>query len=407
MAPTAITRRRAMRLIGAIAAGGIAVGCGSSVGDRGAPRGRPKVPPLRVGLVVPRSGVYASLGTDMERGWDLWLEQHGHSIGGLDVDTTVADEGDQPDVGVAAVQHALDRDVDVLVGVVSSPVALGAVTLVEEARKLFVIANAGADQITGVARSSPYIWRTSFTNSQVSRPLGAHMAGLPEIRDAVFAIAPDYAAGPQAIAGFKAGFGADRDLAGERLTPFTATHDFHPYLTHIRATGARAVFCFYAGAEAVSFVAQFAELGLADGIALYASGFLTEGGVLQAQGTAAIGIRTSLHYSTELTNPANTAFVDAYTGRYGELPTVFAVQAWDAALVLDRAVAGADELSGDALAASMARAPEVRDSPRGPWRFEHQSPRQRFHLREVRRGDGRTLVNAIAGDLGVAGPAGP
>ena len=53
--------------------------------------------PVRVGLVLPQSGVYAPLGADMQRGWDLWLAQHRGTLGGREVVAVVADEGEGPD----------------------------------------------------------------------------------------------------------------------------------------------------------------------------------------------------------------------------------------------------------------------------------------------------------------------
>ena len=46
------------------------------------------------------------------------------------------------------------------------------------------------------------------------------------------------------------------------------------------------------------------------------------------------------------------------------------------------------------------------DSPRGPWTFENQTPKQNVYLRKV-QDVGGTPVNAVLYDLGVAGqPAG-
>ena len=65
---------------------------------------------------------------------------------------------------------------------------------------------------------------------------------------------------------------------------------------------------------------------------LFGSGFLTEGGVLAAQGDAAVGVTTALHYSTELDNPANKAFVKAWHEKYGpdDYPDFESANAWDA-----------------------------------------------------------------------------
>jgi branched-chain amino acid transport system substrate-binding protein len=188
-------------------------------------------------------------------------------------------------------------------------------------------------------------------------------------------------------------------VVGERKPPFGQTQDYQPFIGAIQASGAEVTYCFFAGAEAVSFVRQYAQF--AARIPLYGSGFLTEGGVLAAQGDAALGVYTTLHYSTELDNPANAEFKSACQSTYNKPPTVYAVQTWDAASVLDRALRRATGLGGDALAAAFGSIGAIDDSPRGSWSFDGQSPKQTFYLRKVeKRGDG--LVNAVVQDLGAS-----
>jgi branched-chain amino acid transport system substrate-binding protein len=352
--------------------------------------------------VIPQSGVYAPLGEDMKAGWDLWLERNGGKIGGREVQTVVVDEGEGPDTGVPAVQKVLNEDrVDAVVGIVNSATALGSVEVVDGAKKLLIVANAGADSLTG---SSKYIWRSSFTNGQVAYAVGKHLATTPEGKKGVYAMAADYAAGEEAIAGFKKGFeeGGGK-LVGEAKTPFGTTQDFQPFLAKARSADPGAVFVFYAGAEAVSFVKQYDEFGLSKRVPLYGSGFLTEGGVLTAQGDAADGVHTALHYTTALDNPANSEFAQAYEAKTGEPPTVYAVQTWDAAAVLDRAAKSAGALDGDSLADAMGKLGEITDSPRGTWKFEQQSPVQEMYLREV-RAEGDAVTNAVVESLGQIPP---
>jgi branched-chain amino acid transport system substrate-binding protein len=156
------------------------------------------------------------------------------------------------------------------------------------------------------------------------------------------------------------------------------------------------VFAFFSGAEAVTFVKQYKEFGLADRIALYGTGYLTEGSALRAEGDAALGIQTGLHYSTELDTPTNKAFVAAYQARYGVSPTAFAVAGYDAAQALDRSLAGAT--SGTDVVAGLSRTGVI-DSPRGPWHFsETHNPVQQYYLREV-QAKGGVAVNAVVADL--------
>jgi branched-chain amino acid transport system substrate-binding protein len=388
-------------LLGAAATVPALAACGSSLGGgSAAPTGAGAARAIKVGLVVPKSGVYAALGTDMQAGWELWLAQHGGRFGDVTVETVVADEGETPQTGQPAVQKVLQSDgVDVVVGIVNSATALGVANQFTESKKLLIVTNAGAADVTGKART-PYIWRTSFANAQVSAAMGQHLAA-SGFKDGVFAIAPDYAAGSEVISGFTKAFEAGGGkVVGTAKPAFGKTSDYQPFLTQIQQSGAKATFCFFSGSEAITFVKQYAQFGLAPAIPLYGSGFLTEGSVLKQQGAAALGVQTTLHYSDQLDNPANRAFVEAYAkANNGASPSVFSVQTYDAANVLDRALKTASGTDGDALSKALGGIGTVDDSPRGPWTFDGQNPRQTLYLRTV-QDKGGTLVNAIVQDLG-------
>jgi branched-chain amino acid transport system substrate-binding protein len=377
------------------ACGGGSLGGDSGSGSSGGAGGGA----IKVGLVIPQAGVYTPLGVDMQNGWQLWLDQNGGKMGDHTVTTVTADEGEGPDTGVPAIQGLLQNEqVDVVVGIVNSATALGAAAQFAEAKKLLLISNAGAVAITGEARS-PYVWRTSFTNAQNSAAMGEHLA--KEGVGPVYIMAPDYAAGQENVVAFtKAYEGGGGTLAGQALTPFGTTQDFQPFLSGVQAAGAGAVFCFYSGGEAVTFVKQYDQFGLKATTPLYGSGFLTEGSVLQGQGASAVGVQTALHYSTEIDNEANAAFVQAYQDAYDVLPTCFAMATYDAANVLSRALAEAADTSGDALSGALEGLGEIDDSPRGPWTFSDQNPEQTIYLREVRL-EGSTPINAVVSELGV------
>ncbi|WP_248963836.1 ABC transporter substrate-binding protein [Sphaerisporangium perillae] len=352
--------------------------------------------PVKIGLLVPLSGVYAQLGQDMRDGFKLYLDQHGGKLGGHTVDVVTADEGEGPQTGVPAAQKLVNQDhVSAVAGVVNSATALGLRDFFDESKVPLLVANAGADDITG-ARKSLYVWRTSFANGKVAGALGPTV--VKEASGPVYLIAADYAAGREMVAGFRKTFvAAGGKVAGEEYSPFGKTQDYQPFLSKIRTSGAKAVFAFYAGAEAVSFVKQYQQFGLADRIPLYGTGFLTEGGALAAQGKAAVGVKTSLHYSTELNTPRNTEFVAAYSKAYSKSPTVYAVQAYDTAAVLDKALAKAS--GGEKLATALTGVGPI-DSPRGRWSFDaDHDAQQQYYLREVRAGSGDTFVNAVVGDL--------
>lgn len=354
--------------------------------------------PIAIGLVVPVSGVYAPLGEDMTNGFKLYLDQHGGKLGGKQIELKTSDEGEGPQTGVPAATKLVTQDKAVAVaGIVNSATALGARNVFVESKVPLVIVNAGANDVT--AGASPYIWRTSFTNNDVAAALGAEVAEQAK-GGSVYLIAPDYAAGKEQIGGFKKAFeAAGGKVAGESYTPFGTTKDFQPYLSKVKSSGAKAVFCFYSGAEAVGFVTQYEQFGLTPDIPLYATGFLTEGAVLKAQGKAALGTQTSLHYSDQIDTPKNKEFVAAYQAAYKEPPTVFAVQAYDAAAVLDKAIAKAAAPTGEAIAKALGEVGPI-DSPRGQWSFDaDHDPAQPYYLRKVEERSG-AFVNVVVKPLG-------
>jgi branched-chain amino acid transport system substrate-binding protein len=368
-------------------------GCSSALSDSSGSAGDASGS-LKVGLLVPTSGVYAALGADMKNGFDLYLEQHGNKLGGHAIQIYQADEGAGPETGVPAATKLVQQDrVNAVVGVVNSAVALGVRNTFVEAKVPLIIANAGADALT--AAPSPYVWRTSFSNGAVNAAMGADVAKNTAGKS-VYLLAPDYAAGHEQIAGFKKTFvAAGGKVAGERYSPFGTTQDFQPYLSAAQQSGASAIYAFYAGAEAVAFVKQYKAFGLSAKLPLYGPGFLTEGGVLAAEGDAALGVQTGLQYSNQLATPANKAFVTAYQNAYHVLPSTYAVQAYDAAAVLDKAAANG---GGSALANALGSVGTV-DSPRGPWHFNtHHDPVQQYYLRKVERVHGQ-FANVVVGPL--------
>jgi branched-chain amino acid transport system substrate-binding protein len=217
-------------------------------------------------------------------------------------------------------------------------------------------------------------------------------------------LAADYQAGIDEISGFKKSFlPAGGEVAAEKYTPFPTTTNFQPYLANIQKSDAAAAFVFYAGGAAVDFVKQYEQFGLAGDIPLYAPGFLTEGGVLGAQGDAAAGVFTSMNYSADLDNPVNEQFAPAYEEAYGGPPTTYAMASYDAAQVLGKAIeAASDELTSETLNAAIGEVGEI-ESPRGTWRFnEIGTPIQMWYLREVQQAGGG-FANVVVDELGVLG----
>ncbi|HEY0812442.1 MAG TPA: ABC transporter substrate-binding protein [Pseudonocardia sp.] len=390
-----ISRRR---LLGMLAAGSAVAACGdAAVPGLNAP---PAAVHVRIGVVWPQAGPNAPFGTDLKRGWDLWLQQNGGKLGQYVADVVTADEGTSPQSATAAVQRLLQNDkVDIVVGLIDSAATLAVIPLMNAAKKVLLVAGASAIDITRGA-GSVYVWRTSYSDPQMAAPMGAQLAQAA-VRDAVFVVAPADDEGTATIAAFQTAFQSGGGVVVGTGRPVAGNTDYGRIFTQIQRARAKATFCALSPADGAEFVAQYAQAGLSGPVPLYGSGPITEA-ALDKDGQAALGVQTTLHYSDQVAIAANTKFVAAYRTAYNAGPTCFSVQGYDAGNVLDAALAqDGMQFNGDSVTDQLGQGARY-DSPRGKWKFDEQGPLQDVYLRKVQNVGG-ALVNAVLFDLGPAG----
>ena len=246
--------------------------------------------PIKVGVLLPSSGVYAGLGNDQTLGLELGFDDFGREVAGRPVELIYADTESKPGAGLAQVKKLVLRDrVDVLVGIISSAVAAAVRDFVHGAQVPLIVSNAGNDDLTG-AQCSPWVLRSSFSNSQISREMGPWMADAGYRN--VFLMAFDYAAGHQAMQAFRRGFAAaGGTVVGEAYPPLGETEDFGPYLAKVKAADPDAAYVFFAGGPAIKFVKEWAAFGLKGQVQLAGAGWLTSALYVDAQGKDAEGDR--------------------------------------------------------------------------------------------------------------------
>ena len=344
---------------------------------------------LRVGLMLPYTGTFAQLGVAIENGFRLAVDEQGGKLGGREIEYFKVDDESEPAKGIENANKLVQRDkVDVLIGTVHSGVQMGIHKVARDSGVLCLIPNAGVHMATR-AQCAPNVFRTSFSNSQPTRALGAAMVAKGHKR-AVW-ITWKYAAGDEAFEGFKEGYlAAGGTIIKELGLPFPNV-EFQALLTEIAALKPDAVACFFAGGASAKFMIDYAAAGLKDKIPLYGSGFLTEG-MLDAAGPAAEGVMTTLHYGDSIETPRNKAFRLAYAKTFKLQPDVYAVQGYDTGLLL---IKGANAVKGDlnkkpALYKALESA--TIDSPRGKWTMsKSHNPIQDIYLRVVQNKENKVI----------------
>ncbi|MEY3605345.1 MAG: hypothetical protein RIQ49_2377 [Pseudomonadota bacterium] len=250
---------------------------------------------LKVGLMLPYTGTFAALGTAIENGFRLHLNEQGGKLGGREVELVKVDDESDPAKATDNVNKLIKRDnVDVLIGTVHSGVAMAMAKVAKDSGTILIVPNAGADAVTG-PMCAPNIFRSSFSNWQPGYAMGEVMAKKGHKR--VVTITWKYAAGDESVRGFKEAYEKGGGKVIKELSLPFPNVEFQALLTEIAATKPDAVYTFFAGGGAVKFVKDYAAAGLKKSIPLYGAGFLTDG-TLEAQGADADGLFTTVVQTT-------------------------------------------------------------------------------------------------------------
>jgi branched-chain amino acid transport system substrate-binding protein len=391
------SRRRFLRTV---AASGFATAAGSLVAACGVPGTGGGGGPLKIGVLLPYSDIYAVLGESITEAMKMYFESVGNKAGGRDIQIITEDEGTQPDAAAQKARKLVEQDqVDLVAGIVSSGVAAAIRDYFHDNKKFLIIANAGANAMTRSAKS-PYIFRTSFSNWQPNWPMGTWAA--ENIGKRAFISVPDYGAGNDTISAFRNSFeAAGGEVVNIQKTPFPNMGDPAPFITQIKDAAPDFVYAFYSGAAATTFVKAYASFGLAGSIPLAGSGFMVEQDVLPTHGDAALGVKTGLHWALTLDNPENKKFVEEYQKRTNRVADVFAVQGYDTARVIVDAL---NKVQGD-----MSKTDDLINafgsaefaSPRGSFKMDSNTHNviNTIYIREVQKVDGN-LANVVVATLG-------
>lgn len=399
---------RARRLLAGLAIPAVlvlvAAGC-----THGTATAKPRKP-IRIGFIADMSGIQKNIGSSMRNGLGLYLKQHGNRLGGRPVQVVQQDAGDNPASEKAATaEHNLlaERNLLAVTGVSDVRTVMALQKPITQRKVPLVAALACTDQVPDLT----YIWCASNLTSDPPEALGPYVA--QHVSGPVYVLGTDLGAAKADTAKTfvdtftKSGGKLANPDGKPAYAPYSNKTSYQSYLTEAEQSGAKAIYVWATGMQAVQFVKDYHRLGLADrGIQVYASGPLTCCDLLQVEGSAAMGIYSSLDYTSTLDNDENRQFVVAYQHAYGVAPNEPAAYGYSAASVLDQAIssvaASGKPLTGKAVNTAIANL-GIQNDPRGSWQFSAKhAPVQKFYLRRVRM-DGSVLSNVLVDELPTVG----
>ena len=338
---------------------------------------------LRIGYISPVTGIFAQVGKDMVDGFQLYLDEHGNKLGGMDVKFIVEDDQGKPDLGVTKAKKLILQDhVQMFIGglLASTGYALAPVSTQE--KTLYISSVSSADDLTQRQLSKyPYFLRTSWTSSLPHHALGQWACdnGFKK----VITIAADYAFGYETVGGFQKAF---EDCGGkviQKIWPPLNTKDFGPYIPTFKAD-ADAIFTTMVGPMALQFPKQLRAAG--DKRKILGSGVSYDEFVLPFMGDEVIGDVSALHYSAAIDTPKNQAFVKAYRAKYGKVPGYYSENNYTTAQWIDEAIkkAGGKWPGPEAFIKLMAGI--KLDAPRGPVELDDmRNPIENVYIKKVEK----------------------
>ena len=341
---------------------------------------------VKIGALLPMTGPQQANGVQISAGIRLYMEQHGNTAAGKNIQLIVKDDGGVADNSKRLAQDLIvNEKVDFMVGFGLTPAALAVAPLATEAKIPEVVMGAGTSIIT---ERSPYVVRTSFTLAQ-SCVIMADWALKNGIKKVVSIVA-DYAPGIDSEKFFKESFLKGGGQIPEFIRTPLANPDFAPFLQRARDAKPDAVFVFVPAGLQTVLVRQFLERGLDKaGIRIIGPGDVTDDDVLNRMGDQMIGTVTAHIYSAAHPSKLNKEYVTAFEKANSMRPNFMSVGGYDGMHLIYEALKKTDgKIDGEALIAAMKGT--AWESPRGPISIDPETRDiiQNVYMRKVEKVNG-------------------
>ena len=334
---------------------------------------------VKVGMVTTLSGAGAGLGVDIRDGFNLALKHLDNKFGNLPVEVISGDDQQNPDATKQLVDKLIKKDkVDLMTGIVFSNLMLAVGPSIFNAKVHYISANAGPSQYAG-EQCNPYFFNVAWQNDSLHEAVGK------QVNDKGFKnvalVAPNYPAGKDALTGFKRYY---KGKVADEVYTKLGQLDYATELAQIRALKPDAVYIFLPGGMGINFIKQFVDAGLSKNAQLFGPGFSADEDIIKAVGAPMLGMFNASQWGHDMDNPQNKRFVADFQKDYGRLPSLYASQGYDAAMLMDSAVRGVKGKIEDKDALGKAIKAANFKSVRGDFKFNsNHYPIQNYYARII------------------------
>lgn len=350
---------------------------------------------IKVGFLSTLSGPAAALGTSVLDGFNLALKRTGGKLGGIPVELIVQDDQGKPNVAHGLAEKLIKREnVDFMTGIIFQNI-LAAIDKETFRSETFLISpNSGPSYLAG-ENCNPYFFAASWISDSYSEATGQYLTknGFKN----VFVVAPNYPGGKDVVAGFKRFYKGK--IAEETYVKMGALN-YAAELAQIRAAQPDSVFFFLPGGMGINFMKQWDQSGLNGKIPLFATGWNFDQDTLSAMGESMVGNVSAAHWNSDFDNPQSKQFVADFEKEYKRLPSTYASQGYDTAMLMDAAVRDVNGKIEDKAALRKAFEAANFKSVRGDFKFNtNHFPIQTYYSQVVVKDAKGRIVNKTTGKI--------
>jgi branched-chain amino acid transport system substrate-binding protein len=341
---------------------------------------------VKIGLVLPMTGVVGPAGQEAAAAIKLYMAEHGDTVAGKKIELIIRDDASVPDNAKRIAQEMVVNDHVAILGAGTTPSAMSMAPIATEAKIPTVVMISGTSVVT---ERSPYYVRTCFTLGEQSGIM-ADWAIKNGSKKAV-SVLSDWAPGAEAGKVFEQHFTQGGGQLLETLKVPLQNADFAPFLQRAHDLGPDTLFVFVPAGQAGTFARQFAERGLdKSGIKLIGPGDIVDDNDLAASGDSLLGVVTAGFYSAAHPSAMNKKYVADYakaTG--GKRANFISVGGYDGMHLIYAALQKTGgKTDPDTLLAAMKGMSW--ESPRGPISIDPNTRDivQNIYIRKVEKKDG-------------------
>lgn len=308
----------------------------------------------KVGFAFSQTGTGGVYGETQKNGVELAIEEINAAAGtdGIKISAIYEDDASTPQQGTNVFRKLINQDqVSLIIGPTLSNTAKTADVVAQQAKvPVLGVSNTAG----GVTEIGDYIFRNSLTDSVVipntvktaKERLGLKKVALMYGNDDAFTQA-GYEVFKKALADEGIEVTSEQTFAkGDR--------DFSAQLTQIKGQNPDAIVVSALAPEGAQIISQARQLGIPTDVEIIGGNGFNSPAIIQNAGAAAEGVIVGAAWNASAETPANRAFVDAYTKKYGKAPDQFAAQAYAGVKIAHEAMKKANSTDRTAIRDALA-----------------------------------------------------